>query len=155
MSSSEKEVPTTTRSNEEEASEKEEEDVFIVEKVLDKRFRNGKLQYLLKWENYPDSDNTWEFASNIFCPDLIQEFENHYDKQKKSESAPGEDGDKEVREPSPTVDETKTPKAIPIKKPKGSDEKRLEDKKKRGRPKDSKESKKNEEGQPSGHCNWS
>jgi hypothetical protein len=36
-----------------------------------------KLQYLVKWEGYPDSDNTWEPATQIHAPNLIK----HYQKQ--------------------------------------------------------------------------
>jgi hypothetical protein len=31
-----------------------EEEEFTVEKILDKRMKNGKTEYLIKWEGYPD-----------------------------------------------------------------------------------------------------
>ena len=36
--------------------------------------RNHQLQYLIKWKGYPDSDNTWEPASQIHAPDLVKNY---------------------------------------------------------------------------------
>lgn len=51
------------------------ERVYQVEKVLGKRFQNGRLEYLLKWKGYPNSENCWEPEENILSRDLIEEFE--------------------------------------------------------------------------------
>ncbi|GAA5978447.1 hypothetical protein JCM11641_007948 [Rhodosporidiobolus odoratus] len=38
---------------------------FVVEKVVDERKRRGKTEYLVKWEGYPDAENTWEPALEL------------------------------------------------------------------------------------------
>lgn len=50
--------------------------VYIVEKILQKRVTAaGKVEYLLKWKGYPDSENCWEPEENIISKRLIQLFE--------------------------------------------------------------------------------
>merc|ERR1712218_487924 len=57
---------------------KQDEEEYSVEKILDKRFDpNGKVEYLIKWKGYDDSDNTWEPIENIFCDDLLEDFEKN------------------------------------------------------------------------------
>ena len=49
---------------------------FEVEKVLDsrRRGRGRKLQYLVKWAGYPDSDNQWEDWDQLNANEAIWEF---------------------------------------------------------------------------------
>jgi len=59
------------------SDQEEESDMHEVEKVIGKRFRRGKLEYLIKWAGYdnPD-DNTWEPVENVIgCLDLVREYE--------------------------------------------------------------------------------
>jgi hypothetical protein len=52
------------------------EEEYSVEKILDSR-RHGRrwqLQYLVKWEGYPDADNMWIDKDDIFADDKIREF---------------------------------------------------------------------------------
>src|SRR6266702_4854755 len=37
--------------------------------------RRHKLQYLVKWKGYPDSDNQWVNREDMFAEDAIREFE--------------------------------------------------------------------------------
>jgi hypothetical protein len=52
------------------------EEEYSVEKILDsRRFgRRQRLQYLVKWEGYPDSDNMWVDKDDVFVEDKIREF---------------------------------------------------------------------------------
>ncbi|XP_065639444.1 uncharacterized protein LOC136072218 [Hydra vulgaris] len=47
-------------------------DIYKMEKIIKKRTRGRKIQYLIKWEGYPSSQNTWEPEENIFDPQVIQ-----------------------------------------------------------------------------------
>jgi len=57
--------------------------VYNVEKIVDKRIRDSNVEYLLKWEGYPDTVNSWEIASHLRCASLIEEFEKKNCKAKK------------------------------------------------------------------------
>ncbi len=51
-------------------------DLYIVEKIVDKRMKGGKVEYKVKWENYSDTQNTWEPIINLSSVGfLIEEFE--------------------------------------------------------------------------------
>ena len=50
------------------------ESVFRVENILATRLRGGKRQYLVKWEGYPSTENTWEPEDSILDSQLIDNF---------------------------------------------------------------------------------
>jgi hypothetical protein len=54
----------------------EGEEEYSVEKILDSRKfgRRQRLQYLVKWEGYPDSDNMWVDKDDMFADDKVREF---------------------------------------------------------------------------------
>ena len=45
--------------------EPEDDEMYVVEKILKERTRNGKKQYLVRWRNYPPAFDSWEPAENV------------------------------------------------------------------------------------------
>ena len=58
----------------------EGEEEWEVKTILSHRYfgRQKKLQYLVKWRGYPDSDNTWEPVENLHADNLIQDYEHRW-----------------------------------------------------------------------------
>ncbi|XP_026807408.1 heterochromatin protein 1-like [Rhopalosiphum maidis] len=55
--------------------QEEENREYVVKKILDKRKRYGKVEYLIKWKDFNDSENSWEPIKNLNCKYLIKQFE--------------------------------------------------------------------------------
>lgn len=51
-----------------------EDGQYVVEDILDHRVVNGKLQFLLKWKGYDDSENSWENKRDLHCDDILTEY---------------------------------------------------------------------------------
>ena len=49
---------------------------YFVERILDHAIdRNGDLMYFLKWEDYPEDENSWELENQLVdCPDVLKMF---------------------------------------------------------------------------------
>ena len=73
------EVEITKEANVQEDQElaQEEELEYIVERILDKKIDSrGFAKYLVKWENFPSSANSWEPLENLVdCDKTMQEYE--------------------------------------------------------------------------------
>jgi hypothetical protein len=53
-----------------EVAELEAEGRYVVEKVLDKQIkRNGEVEYLIKWEDYPEERNAWVLVTDLIDKD--------------------------------------------------------------------------------------
>jgi hypothetical protein len=60
-------------------------ETYIIERIVNKRvLKNGKVQYLVKWKDYDDKDNTWEPKENLGdCLEYIEDFEETQGEKKK------------------------------------------------------------------------
>ena len=54
---------------------------FVVEAILDHRMLNGKIQYLLKWKDYDESENSWEYEDNLNCDELLGNYISLHDEE--------------------------------------------------------------------------
>ena len=72
--------------------EESDKDSYVIEAILDCRFDDqGKKEYLLKWENYSESDNTWEPEQNVDAEGMVEEFERERaEKEAKKEKEKAE-----------------------------------------------------------------
>ncbi|XP_057818524.1 chromo domain-containing protein LHP1 isoform X2 [Cryptomeria japonica] len=65
--------------NEEEQSENGQMlsgEYYEVESIRKKRIRKGQVQYLVKWRDWPESQNTWEPYENVkSCGEILKDFE--------------------------------------------------------------------------------
>ena len=52
----------------------EDEEEHVIEKILNERIEANKKEYLVKWKDYEDEDNTWEPKENL-SPEIIEEYE--------------------------------------------------------------------------------
>ena len=72
---SEIELPSEQNSDEDFTEDSSEEE-YAVEKILGKRKnKKNQVEYLIKWQGYDSSENSWESVKNLNCPDLVKEFE--------------------------------------------------------------------------------
>jgi len=107
----------------EEVVEKEEE--YKVEKVLDKKSEKAKgkgkttvIKYLIKWEGFDDSYNTWESHDTLKHLDIIKEYNSQQQTEKstdrksnnrKNERMPDEDEESDDEDDSQKAGTSKIP----------------------------------------------
>lgn len=51
---------------------------FEVEEIIDSRVFRRWLQYLVKWKGYGYEDNSWEYATDTNCLDLVEDFDRRH-----------------------------------------------------------------------------
>ena len=65
--------------------------IYKVESIKGHKKRGRKLFYLIKWDGFPDSENTWEPEENLSCPKILNEYKNRIFKSQKYSSFATED----------------------------------------------------------------
>lgn len=64
------------------------EETYVVEKILNTRRRNGRREYLIKWEGWPVEDSTWEEERHCtHCQEAIDEFNRNRSLAGKDDNA--------------------------------------------------------------------
>ena len=59
-------------------------DIYYVEKILDRRIVNDRLEYKIKWDGYPMSESTWEPLENLRTAiELVEEYDRAHPFPKK------------------------------------------------------------------------
>ena len=67
-----------------EATEKQPTDKanrkFIVEQIINKRNVKNKVEYLVKWQGYADSENTWEPRSTLIkdVAEMVKQYDDSH-----------------------------------------------------------------------------
>ena len=66
-----------------------EGEYYNIEKILDRKYNGGRLEYKIKWEGYPMSESTWEPMKNLeSAKEMVEEYNRTHpmNSQKKSKS---------------------------------------------------------------------
>jgi hypothetical protein len=74
---------------------KKKDKEYTVEKIVDRRMVKGKYEYLIKWEDYPESENTWEPLKNLgSIKELVDEYDKEFPKEKTDKTEKTESSEK-------------------------------------------------------------
>lgn len=69
--------------------------VYAAERIIRKRYRKGKVEYLVKWQGWTSRYNTWEPEENILDTRLIQIFDRPKRRERILPPDPDTDEDEE------------------------------------------------------------
>lgn len=79
-----KKKAVVNESGDSDENDSQESGLFVVDKLLDKKVHKGKVQFLVKWKGYDDSENSWEPIENLStCQEAIDEFNESLKKKRK------------------------------------------------------------------------
>ena len=63
--------------------------LWIVEKILEKKKQGSKTLYKVKWQGFPDDQNTWEPIENLtYVQPMVDEFEEKNSKKTTTTEKP-------------------------------------------------------------------
>jgi hypothetical protein len=96
------------------------EEAFVVERILKRReARRGRYEYLVKWEGYPNDENTWEPASGMAqCEERMADFLRREQKEKKKQGKEEKRKKAAADEKKKASEKKKRAKAAKLAKPK-------------------------------------
>nr|VZI21178.1 unnamed protein product [Spirometra erinaceieuropaei] len=63
-----------------------ESNIYTVERLIKRRVRMSKVEYLVKWKNWPEKHNTWEPDENILDRELIKSFYDEEERKKETQN---------------------------------------------------------------------
>jgi len=66
--------------------ELQEEQYYRIDKIMDDRKVNGKIEVLIKWKGRGADQNTWEPLSNLSDPDMYRKYLDKKKKHKKQKT---------------------------------------------------------------------
>jgi len=86
---------------------------YMVERLLKRRKRKGRIEYLVKWKHWDRSHNSWEPEGNILDQTLIDLYEEKHEEKRKSQqhrmtTSPLKE--KPIEEETPPIDYWQPPK---------------------------------------------
>src|SRR6266481_3394998 len=92
----------------------EGEEEYEVEQIVAHRTfgRSQRLQYLIKWKGYPESDNLWEPANQVHAPDLVK---RHHSAAKNQSAIRSAAADQSAQQIIPYQSTTEEQSAIKMK----------------------------------------
>ena len=60
------------------AKKTEAEKEWVIEAIVNHRYVENEIQYLIKWKNWPSSSNSWEPLEHMNCNIMIEEYHRRY-----------------------------------------------------------------------------
>jgi hypothetical protein len=57
---------------------KDDQEFFEIEDILNSKRNGRRVEYLIKWKGYPESENSWEPLTNIPARGLVKEFHRRH-----------------------------------------------------------------------------